>query len=77
MSLDALVSEILQKVKSGEFVGYSDVQIANAKNYDAFAVLDAFGVIRKKGLAAFREVGVGDLEIMGLTEKGENFLDNR
>ncbi|GIN93314.1 hypothetical protein J22TS1_43650 [Siminovitchia terrae] len=75
MHSEKLVLELLQKIKSGEYVGCTTVDLANDLDYGVFAVIDAFTEIEKRGFVDFRYVGAGDAEILGITERGKRFLN--
>lgn len=74
MSLNKIMYDLLQRIKLGEIINCSTIDIANESDYDFFSVQVAFDKIEMYGLAKFKEIGLGEKEIIGLTEKGHRFL---
>ncbi|MBM7598069.1 hypothetical protein JOC34_000426 [Virgibacillus halotolerans] len=79
MNNDKIIREILLKIKGGDFVGLSTIEVANdladKHGVHSFDILDEFTIIERNGYAKFGSlVGAGDQMINGITERGNEYL---
>lgn len=73
MNSSELLIDILNRIKTGEYVGLTNIEVSY--NYpDGLQVLKVFNEIERNNYIVFKTVGIGEIEIIGLTEKGNNFL---
>jgi len=78
MDYDEMKTDMLRNIQNSRFLKKSSIDIANDYS-DTFLALDVIGDIERCGYARSEDsnMGIGEKQFTGLTEKGINYLKEK